>query len=109
MHQPQIHLLLISHSNFRDWLSTARDIHQLVHQVLLRLRLHQQLLLQLLTEIKMLELPVIKRTFCQLMSMAVVDQQIFLRATQTTTVEFQKVNNVTNTQIDLNMEAVYKT
>ena len=80
------------------------------HQVLLRLRLHQQLLLQqLLTEIKMLELPVIKRTFCQLMSMVVVDQQIFLRATQTTTVEFQKVNNVTNTQIDLNMEAVYKT
>jgi len=43
------------------------------------------------------------------MSMVVVDQQIFLRATQTTTVEFQKVNNVTNTQIDLNMEAVYKT
>lgn len=81
----------------------------MVHQVLLLHLLHQQLLLQLI-EIKMeLELPVIKRTFCQLMSMAVVDQQIFLRATQTTTVEFQKVNNVTNTQIDLNMEAVYKT
>ena len=74
----------------------------MVHQVLLRLRLHQQLLLQLI-EIKMeLELPVIKRTFYLLMSMEEVAQQIFLRVTITT--EFQKVNNEISTQIDLNME-----
>ena len=105
IHPRLVHSLIINRSNFRDWSSTARDILRLDHQVLLLLLLHQQLPLWQ-TEIN-LELRVIKRIFCPLMSMEVVDQQIFLKVILTNT-EFQKVNNVISTQIDLNME-VFKT
>ena len=105
IHPRLIHLRLISHSNSKDWSLIARDIHRLDHQVLLLLLLHQQLPLRQ-TETK-LELLVIKRIFCQLMFTEEVDHQIFLKVILTNT-EFQKVNNVISTQIDLNME-VFKT